>query len=88
MAKNINLQFLLKIKPTLPSHWNKWGYRKVIRVSDPIAWYKKGEIIKVKYFSTFGCYDDKNRWVNYYDVGPELKHVWLHKLLYFISKWF
>lgn len=48
---------------------DKWEKRKVIRVTMKDAWYKVGDIIEVKYFATFGCYDIKDRWVNYYDVS-------------------
>lgn len=48
---------------------NKWEKRRVERVTMENAWYKKGQIIEVKYFATFGCYDKKDRWVNYYDLS-------------------
>lgn len=48
---------------------NKWERRKVVRVTMENAWYKVGDIITVKYFMTFGCFDKKDRWVNYYDLS-------------------
>lgn len=51
---------------------DKWEKRKVTRVTMENAWYKVGDIIEVKYFATFGCYDKKDRWVNYYDVSLPL----------------
>lgn len=50
----------------------KWTFRPVIRVSRRDAFYKIGDIIKVKYFVTYGCYDHKDRWVDYWDVGQEV----------------
>lgn len=48
--------------------------RRIISCSDPEAWYKNkvGKIITVHYFATFGCYDTRGRWINYYDLSPPL----------------
>lgn len=51
---------------------DRWTFRKVKTVHLASAWYKVGDIIKVKYFATFGCYDYKDRWVDYWDIGPEI----------------
>lgn len=51
---------------------DRWTFRKVIRVRSGSAWYKKGDVLKVKHFATFGCFDHKDRWIDYWDVGPEI----------------
>lgn len=51
---------------------DKWQKRKVIKVTMKDAWYKIGYIITVKHFATYGAYDEKDRWVDYYDLGPEI----------------
>lgn len=48
---------------------DKWEKRKVVRVTMDNAWYNIGDIITVKFFATFGCYDIEDRWVNYYDLS-------------------
>lgn len=48
---------------------DKWERRRVIKLGDPNAWYKVGDIITVKYFATFGAYDINDRWVGYYDLS-------------------
>lgn len=55
---------------------DKWEKRKIIRTSMPNAWYKIGDIITVKYFASYGCYDQKDRWVNYYDLSlPIIREI-------------
>lgn len=48
-----------------------WKKRKIVKCSDPTNWYadKIGEIVTVKVFVTFGAYDDKDRYISYYDLS-------------------
>lgn len=52
--------------------WDYWTFRKVIRVTMKDAFYKQGDVLKIKWFGTFGCFDHKDRWVDYYDIGEEI----------------
>lgn len=72
MAKVITEEQKNRLIKSLPDDYNKWSYRKVVRVRMKGAFYFKGQILKVKYFVTFGAFDHKNRWVDYYDIGREV----------------
>ena len=47
--------------------------RKIIRRSQPNAWYMIGDIITVHYFGSFGCWDTQGRWIDYYDLSSPIK---------------
>jgi hypothetical protein len=66
---------------------DRWTYRKVKVIPLPKnTWYHPGQVLKVKYFGTFGCYDYKDRWVDYYHIGKELRPNLWTKFLFFITK--
>lgn len=86
MSKRLTQEQIERMIKGLPKEWNVWTYRKVIRVRMKNAFYFKGQILRVKYFSTFGAFDYKNRWVDYYDVGKELKPTFWVKLWFNLTK--
>lgn len=49
--------------------------RRIIKCSDSKLWYMGlvGQIITVHYFSTFGAWDTKGRWLWYYDLSAPVK---------------
>ena len=63
--------------------------RKIIRCSKPGAWYagSAGKVIRVHYFSTFGCWDTKGRWIYYYDIGRAII-PWYRRIINWIKKLF
>lgn len=78
----MNLLNILKKKP-LPypdyaaRQWpqgKKADRRKIIRCSDPKAWYVDmvGQVIAVHYFVSFGCWDTEGRYLDYYDLGEPI----------------
>lgn len=71
MAKNVTAETKERLKKSYP-HGDVWSFRLVIRVSSKDAFYKVGDVLKVKYFVTYGCYDHKDRWVDYWDIGKEI----------------
>lgn len=76
-----------EITKALPKDWDRWTYRRVIRVRAKNAFYFQGQILKIKYFATFGAFDYKDRWVDYYDVGPEIKLNRWRRFWFTITKW-
>lgn len=90
MDKNvryINEIHKLMLKNSYP-YGDKWERRKVMRVyNKQKAWYKVGDVLKVKYFATFGCYDINDRWIDYYDLGLPLM-PWYKKCFYWFVNLF
>lgn len=62
-----------RLKRSFPTG-DRWTFRKIEKIwlKDKQHWYKEGDIVKVKYFATFGAYDYKDRWIDYWDMGPEI----------------
>lgn len=71
MAKTVTKETKISLAKSCP-FWDHWTFRQVIRVEMKGAWYKVGDVIKVKWFGTYGCFDHKDRWVDYWDIGPEI----------------
>lgn len=87
MAKILTEEQKEKLIKNLPEDWNKWSYRKVIRRRMKGAFYFRGQILKVKYFNSFGAFDFRNRWIDYYDVGAELKPSFWTRFWFSFFKW-
>lgn len=87
MAKVLTKEQQEKMANGLPKDWNRWTYRRVVRVRMKNAFYFKGQILRIKYFVTFGAFDYKGRWVDYYDVGPEIQLTFWRKLWFNVTKW-
>lgn len=75
------------LKKSYP-YGDRWTYRIVKRVTMKGAFYIPGQILKIKHFGTFGAFDYKNRWIDYYDVGKELRPTFWVKLWFHITKFF
>lgn len=71
MANTVTNETKERLRKSYP-YGDKWTFRIVKSVMMKDAFYKVGDIIKVKYFATFGCYDHKDRWVDYWDLGQEV----------------
>lgn len=51
--------------------------RRILKCSQPSGWYMGfiGEVISVHYFSTFGAWDTKGRWLWYYDLSAPIEQT-------------
>jgi len=47
--------------------WSPDPERRRITKESPDSPCKVGEIVTVKRWGTYGCWDDKNRWVDFYN---------------------
>lgn len=63
--------------------------RMIKSCSNPKARYsgKIGHIITVHYFVTFGCWDTKGRWLDYYDLSGPVKSRYTKKYILDFIMW-
>lgn len=66
-----NITFMDKtdwqIKIEKSSGLNPFFEQRRITKDDPENGHKKGDIVTVKHWGTFGCWDTENKWVDFYN---------------------
>ena len=71
MAKS---EYQIKKEKEYPQ-WNNIQSRELLTYSeqtDPYYENKIGQVIKVKYFMSFGAWDEQGRWICYYDLSTPI----------------
>lgn len=61
---------LEELKRSCPQ-WAKPEYRRIDKCDDPTRWYASevGKVMLIHYFFTFGAFDNKGRFLWYYDLS-------------------